>query len=176
MARSRRIQACRTVPRAPRILERSESLTMRAEFRTDHVAFMTWDTGATHDFYTRVMGWPLAVAWGRAEATPPFFQVGYDASSFIIEFEEQVGAPRVSQSPSAGFPHFGLAAADVDDLKAWIGHLDECGVEYLCFGDDDVFFTDPNGVSFQVFVPTDHGTPDERLAKSEQNLAAWLSR
>ena len=35
---------------------------MRATFRTDHAAFMTWDTAATHDFYTRVMGWPMVMA------------------------------------------------------------------------------------------------------------------
>ena len=149
---------------------------MRATFRTDHAAFMTWDTAATHDFYTRVMGWPMVMAWGREEADPPFFQSGYDAGPFTIEFEEQVGAPKVSQSPSAGFPHFGLAAGDVDEVKRWIRHLEECGVEYLCFGEHDVFFTDPNGVSFQVFVPEDHGTPEERSKKSEANLAAWLAR
>jgi catechol 2,3-dioxygenase-like lactoylglutathione lyase family enzyme len=33
----------------------------------DHAAFLTWDTAATHDFYTKVMGWPLVVAWGRPE-------------------------------------------------------------------------------------------------------------
>ena len=148
---------------------------MRATFRTDHAAFMTWDTAATHDFYTRVMGWPMVMAWGREDAHPPFFQTGYDAGAFTIEFEEQVGAPPAPPPAAPGFPHFGLAAADVAELDAWRRHLDECGIEHLNLG-DDVFFNDPNGVVFQVFVPKDHGTPEERLAKSEQDLAAWLAR
>ena len=133
---------------------------------------MTWDIKATHDFYTRVMNWPMVMAWGRED----FFQIGFDTGSFTIEFEEQVGAARVSQSPAPGFPHFGLAARDLAEVEAWRAHLDACGVEHLSMVGDEVFFTDPNGVSFQVFAPRDHGTPEERLAKSEANLAAWLAR
>ena len=42
----------------------------------DHLAFMTSDTKATHDFYVEVIGWPLVVAWGDAEGSPPFFITG----------------------------------------------------------------------------------------------------
>jgi catechol 2,3-dioxygenase-like lactoylglutathione lyase family enzyme len=148
---------------------------MRAEFRTDHAAFLTWDTAKTHDFYTRVMGWPLAVAFGNHDADPPWFITGYDAGGWNIEFEEIVGTPAAVPQPAPAFPHFGLAAADAEELAAWKLHLDECGLRSMEMG-NEVFFGDPNGITFQVFVPTDHGTPEERRAKSEANLAAWLGR
>lgn len=148
---------------------------MRAAFRTDHAAFLTWDTAKTHDFYTRVMGWPLAVAFGNHDAEPPWFITGYDAGGWNIEFEEIVGTAPAPPPPAPAFPHFGLIAADADELAAWKRHLDDCGVVSLDMG-GEVFFEDPNGVTFQVFVPKSPGTPEERIAKSERNLAAWLAR
>lgn len=71
---------------------------MRLARSLDHVAFLTWDTKATHDFYVDVMGWPLVVAWGRDDGDPPFFITGYDTGSWVIEFEEMVGLPRAATS------------------------------------------------------------------------------
>jgi catechol 2,3-dioxygenase-like lactoylglutathione lyase family enzyme len=148
---------------------------MRAAFRTDHAAFLTWDTAATHDFYTRVMGWPLAVAFGSHEASPPWFITGYDAGGWNIEFEEIVGTPPATPPPAPDFPHIGLAASDAGEVAGWQRHLDDCGITYTVMG-DEVFFVDPNGVTFQVFVKKEHLTPEERIAQSEKNLAAWLDR
>ena len=140
----------------------------------DHAAFLTWDTAATHDFYTKVMGWPLVVAWGSQERDPPFFITGYDAGGWTIEFEEQVGVPRAAKSPAPSFPHFGLLASSADELRAWKARLDEHGVSYADLG-TDLMFSDPNDVTFQVFCKGWHGTPEELAPRFESNLSSWLA-
>lgn len=149
---------------------------MRLDQRLDHAAFLTWDTKATHDFYVHVMGWPLVVAWGRDSGDQPFFITGYDAGGWVIEFEEIAGLPRATPAPAPSFPHFGFIVGSDAEVAAWQAHLDGHRVPNMALG-DSVYWTDPNDVTFQVFHPSeDHGSREERIAKSERNLAAWLSR
>ena len=140
----------------------------------DHAAFLTSDTAATHDFYTKVMGWPLVVAWGRAEGDPPFFITGYDAGGWIIEFEEQVGLAPAAPAPAPYFPHFGLRAASREELDAWKQRLDGHGVAYADLG-SDLMFTDPNGVTFQLFCKQWHGTPEELAELTRSNYEGWIA-
>lgn len=149
---------------------------MRLERSVDHVAFLTWDTPATHDFYVEVMGWPLVLAWGREEGDHPFFITGYNAGGWVIEFEEMVGLPRAEPAPAPAFPHFGFVVDSDSDVDAWKAHLDEHAVPNMRV-ENSVYWSDPNAVTFQVFHPTqDHGPLDERIAKSKRNLERWLSR
>lgn len=141
----------------------------------DHAAFLTWDTGKTHHFYVHVMGWPLVKAWGNENGDPPFFITGYDAGGWLIEFEEQLRLPRAAPAPAPAFPHFGLVAADDDEITAWRERLVAEGVPYEDLG-KELFFADPNSVTFQVFQKSWHGTPEEVLKRSVDNLAAWLAR
>lgn len=140
----------------------------------DHVAFPTWDVAATHDFYTRVMGWPLVLAWGDKDRNPPFFIVGFDAGGWSIEFEEQVGVPPAPPPPVTSFPHFGLLALSDEELAAWRSRLHVHGVKYVDLG-TDLMFSDPNGVTFQVFRKQWHGAPEELVPLMQTNLADWLA-
>ena len=138
----------------------------------DHVAFITEDTGKTHDFYVHVMGWPLVVAWGDEHRETPFFITGYDAGGWTIEFEEQVGVPLPPPSPAPFFPHFGLVASGDDELAAWKRRLDEHGVSYVEAG-TDLFFSDPNNVTFQIHRKGWHGFPEELDGRLAENLRRW---
>ena len=142
----------------------------------DHLAFITTDTAKTHDFYVKVMGWPLVGAFGDENGSPPWIITGYDAGAFTIEFEEQDGIGLPAPSPAPGFPHFGLMARDDEEMQAWRAHLQAHGVGYLEQG-CDLWFADPNGINFQLFLRT-HPLPpaDERLAESEEKLASWMGR
>jgi catechol 2,3-dioxygenase-like lactoylglutathione lyase family enzyme len=140
----------------------------------DHAAFLTWDTAATHDFYTKVMGWPLIVAWGRQEGEQPFFISGYDAGGWTIEFEEQVGIPRGTPPPAPWFPHFGLLASSDEEFEAWKQRLDSNGVKFAHLG-SDLMFTDPNGVAFQVLRKAWHGAPEELAPLMASNYSSWVS-
>lgn len=149
---------------------------MSRTFRTDHLAFVTGDTGMTVDFYTRVMGWPLV---GAHRGTEPdgrrFFITAFRTDGFVIEFE-QVG-DRPSPPPQApGFPHLGLDVGSRDEYELWKDHLQQCDVKYLEFGDSDCFFSDPNGVTFQLIIKKDDGrTAEERAALAQTMVDEWLA-
>jgi len=146
---------------------------MRLDRPIDHAAFVTWDVQATHDFYVHVMGWPLAAAWGREDGTPPFFQIGFDAGGWLLEFEWQEGLARPAPvAPS--FPHLAFAVDASADVDGWEAHVAGAGVPSMRFG-DSLYFTDPNDLTFQVYVKEPHGTPEEQLAKSRANLDAFLA-
>ena len=141
----------------------------------DHLAFMTSDTKATHDFYVEVIGWPLVVAWGDAEGSPPFFITGYDAGHFKLEFEEQVGVAPAEARPEP-FPHFGMRVSDKNEIGDWRVRLEAKGVRYVDH-DSEIWFSDPNGIRFQVFYKgADGDDPQAVVQRSKANLADWLSR
>jgi catechol 2,3-dioxygenase-like lactoylglutathione lyase family enzyme len=141
----------------------------------DHLAFMTSDSKATHDFYVDVIGWPLVVAWGDAEFSPPFFITGYDAGHFKLEFEEQVGVAPAAPAAEP-FPHFGMLVSNEDEIEGWRARLKAKGVRYVDHG-SEIWFSDPNGIRFQVFYKDGAGdTPEDILERSKANLAEWLAR
>jgi len=149
---------------------------MGTETTTDHVAFVTGDTGATVDFYTRVLRWPLV---GAHRGTEPdgraFFMTAFAADGYRIEFEEVEGRP-APPPPAAGFPHFGIAVGSAADYGEWKAHLERCEVVYLEMTPGDLYITDPNGVSFQLFVASSDGrTDDERAATARRMVEAWVS-
>ena len=140
----------------------------------DHFAFTTASTQKTHDFYVGVLGWPLVVAFGDQDATPPWFITGYDAGAFTIEFEEQIGV-EPDRLPNDVFPHVGIAATDAE-IDDWRARLTDRGVPFFQSDSHDLWLRDPNGLKIQIFVSHREGTPAEVLERSERDLAAWLAR
>ena len=110
-----------------------------------HVAFATNDTAATHDFYTRVMGFELV----KVVAAPTPSHTGFAKHMFyatgpidgsgepgMIAFWE-IHDPKVGDehevdlNKAAGFPnwvnHIAFDAPTLDDLKAHRARWQECG-------------------------------------------------
>jgi catechol 2,3-dioxygenase-like lactoylglutathione lyase family enzyme len=145
--------------------------------KTDHIAFVTGDTEATVDFYTRVMRWPLV---GTHQGTEPdgrkFFMTAFAADAYCIEFEEIEDRP-APPTFAIGFPHFGIDLGTYAEYDEWKAHLEEREVDYLEMMRGDLFITDPNGVSFQFIVKqsADNDTTDaDRVARAEQMVKEWI--
>ena len=145
--------------------------------KTDHIAFVTGDTNATVDFYTRVMRWALV---GAHRGTEPdgrkFFMTAFAADGYCIEFEEIEGRP-APPTFAIGFPHFGIDVGTFAEYDEWKAHLEECEVDYLEMMRGDLFITDPNGVSFQLIVKqsSDNDATDaDRVARAEQMVKKWI--
>ena len=143
--------------------------------RTDHIAFVTGDTAATVDFYTRVMGWPLV---GAHRGTEPdgrkFFMTAFAADGYCIEFEEVEG--RAAPPPfAAGFPHFGIDVGTLDEYQRRKAHLEEAQVDFLEMMPGDLFISDPNGVSFQLFVKHDDADAADRAARAREMVSEWVA-
>ena len=150
---------------------------MQGRGRTDHIAFVTGDTEKTVDFYTRVLGWPLVGVHRGAEPDGrKFFMTAFAGDGYFLEFEEVEGRPG-PPTHAHGFPHFGIDVGTAGDYEGWKAHLHECGVEYLEMMPGDLFITDPNGVSFQIFVKQagDDTSADERAARARQMVDEWIA-
>ena len=148
---------------------------MEAGARTDHVAFVTGDTAATVDFYTRVLRWPLV---GAHRGTEPdgrkFFMTAFAAGGYCIEFEEVEGRP-APPTFAAGFPHFGIDVGTRAEYDTWKTHLEACQAVYLEVMPGDLFVTDPNGVSFQLFVKHDDGVSRaDRATRAHDMVRDWI--
>ena len=147
---------------------------MSLAFTTDHLAFVTGDTAATVDFYTRVMGWPLAnaIAGTKADGRRSFISA-FRADRFVLEFEEVEGRPGPAPQ-DAGFPHLGVDVGNRDEYERWRAHLEACDVPYLEVRGQDIRFSDPNGLSFQLIVKDVETPTADRATAAQRLLEEWV--
>lgn len=132
-----------------------------------HVAYITRDTAATADFYTRIMGMELVNAVlddaipSTGEPIPyfhSFFRMG-DGST--IAFFEAPELPPLLPPPHGAydtFQHIALQVDSVDTVDRWHRWLKENEVDVLGPVDHkiiySIYFHDPNGIRLEVTTPT----------------------
>jgi len=127
-----------------------------------HVAYVTYDSEATADFYTRVMGMPMVNAVmddhlpSTGDRTPyfhTFFRMG-DGST--LAFFESPGLPPTPEMPTPAFRNFNHIAlqvptrADVDQWREW---LESNGVDVQVVDHHIIYsayFHDPNDVRLEI--------------------------
>jgi catechol 2,3-dioxygenase-like lactoylglutathione lyase family enzyme len=127
-----------------------------------HVAYITYDSEATADFYTRVMRMPMVTAVmddhlpSTGDRTPyfhTFFRLG-DGST--IAFFESPGLPPAPDAPTPAFKNFNHIALEVptrDDVDRWCAWLEQNGVDVRVVDHHIIYsayFEDPNGVRLEV--------------------------
>ncbi|HEY6426988.1 MAG TPA: VOC family protein [Acidimicrobiales bacterium] len=157
-----------------------------------HVAYVTYDSEGTADFYTRVMGMPMVNAVmddhlpSTGDRTPyfhTFFRIG-DGST--IAFFESPGLPPTPEPPAPAFKNFNHIAlevptkADVDQWREW---LERNGVDVRLVDHHiiySLYFEDPNGVRLEITATIDPSWNDQpefaATALSEWREAKALSR
>ncbi len=129
--------------------------------RIDHLAFPSFDAAETYRFYTKVMGFRLAAsmqgvseAWGNK---PYLLMVFANQSGQTFDFFALDGMRRPKPD---GLPkdirHVALAVKSRRDFGVWKKRLNAHAVE---FWEEDhgggclsIYFSDPNGVMFEVTV------------------------
>jgi catechol 2,3-dioxygenase-like lactoylglutathione lyase family enzyme len=127
-----------------------------------HVAYITYDSEATADFYSRVMRMPMVNAVmddhlpSTGDRTPyfhTFFRMG-DGST--IAFFESPGLPPTPEVPTPAFKNFNHIAlqvptrADVDDWCSWLA---QNGVSVAVVDHHIIYsayFEDPNGIRLEI--------------------------
>jgi len=152
----------------------------------NHVAYPTWDTGATYRFYTEVLGCEFlaAISEDRVPSTGephPFLHTFYGfTSGECIAFFEVDGLPRPTPD---GIPswirHLALNVDTVDVLEAWKARLTAHGVEVLGAIDHEetwrsLYFFDPNGVRIELTAQVRELTEEDRRAGLDL-LTRWTS-
>jgi len=150
-----------------------------------HMAFMTLDTVATADFYTRVMGMELVNAVlddaipSTGEPIPYFHSFFRLADGSTIAFFEAPELPPLAPPPHAAydtFQHLALQVESTHDVDRWHEWLGECGVEVLGPVDHkiiySIYFHDPNGLRLEITTPTS-STWNDNVAAARASLADW---
>lgn len=155
-----------------------------------HIALACRDTAATHDFYTRVMGFELV----KVVTTPTpgsttgwskhfFYDTGTSGDGGMIAFwelhDDQIGTEfEVDLNRAAGLPwwvnHIAFDAATLDDLHGRRDHWRRCGYTVLEVDHEfcmSIYLRDPSGNMVEFCHTRRPFTPDE-IARAQEILAS----
>ena len=150
-----------------------------------HAAFVTHDTAALADFYTRLLGMELvnAVLDDRIPSTGepiPYFHSFFrmqDGST--IAFFEAPELPERAAPPHPAydtFEHFAMQVGTKDDVDAWAAWLRSQGVEVLGPVDHgiiySIYFHDPGGKRLEITTALSPKWNDNAEAAAA-SLAEW---
>jgi catechol 2,3-dioxygenase-like lactoylglutathione lyase family enzyme len=132
-----------------------------------HVAYMTRDTAATADFYTRIMGMELVNAVlddsipSTGEPIPYFHSFFRMADGSTVAFFEAPELPPLLPDPHPAydtFQHLALQVDSTETVDRWYAWLEHNGIEVLGPVDHkiiySIYFHDPNGNRLEITTPT----------------------
>jgi catechol 2,3-dioxygenase-like lactoylglutathione lyase family enzyme len=127
-----------------------------------HVAYITYDSEATADFYTRVMGMPMVNAVmddhlpSTGDRTPYFHTFFRMSDGSTLAFFESPGLPPTPEMPTPAFKNFNHIALKVPtraDVEEWREWLERNGVDVQTVDHSiiySVYFHDPNDVRLEI--------------------------
>ncbi|WP_329385526.1 VOC family protein [Streptomyces sp. NBC_01351] len=132
--------------------------TAVSKLRTGHVGLNVTDLERSIGFYRDSLGFAL-LAEGKEEGRR-FALLGQDGELVLALWEQAEGpfAPA-----AAGLHHLALAAADIEEVRAYEARLRDLGVEFAYDGvvahgegaaSGGIFFHDPDGIRLEISVPT----------------------
>ena len=158
-----------------------------APISLNHIAYPTWDSQATYDFYTEVMRCKFlaAIQLDRVPSVgepTPFLHTFYGMTSGeAIAFFEVEGLERPEFDPIPSWiRHIAVNVGTRDDLLAWQRHLKNKGVETTGLVDHDgtwesLYLFDPNGVRIELTVQN-RDLNEQDAAEGLKTLQAWNAR
>ncbi|WP_155346304.1 VOC family protein [Acrocarpospora pleiomorpha] len=160
---------------------------LRAPRSLNHIAYPTWNSQATHDFYTEVLkcefltAIQLDVVPSSGARTPylhTFFGL-HDGSAIAFFEVEGLPDPGPDSVPS-WVRHIALNVDSMEELHAWQAHFKAKGVESVGIVDHDgvwesLYIFDPNGVRIELTLQTRPLTEDDARQGAE-TLRTWNAR
>jgi catechol 2,3-dioxygenase-like lactoylglutathione lyase family enzyme len=153
------------------------------ELSLDHLAFPSFDVGATQRFYQELLGLPLVFAysgvseeWGGKRYI--MFAYALAAGRQLVFF----GLDGAKRPPDDGLPrdirHVALTAPSTRELDRWKRRLASREVDFWeeDHGDQwSIYFSDPNGVLLEITYPASaRALPRQPGAK--RVILEWLAR
>jgi catechol 2,3-dioxygenase-like lactoylglutathione lyase family enzyme len=152
-----------------------------------HVAYMTRDTEATADFYTRILGMELVNAVlddaipSTGEPIPYFHSFFRMHDGSTVAFFEAPELPPLQDPPHPAydtFQHLAMQVDSTDTVDRWHRWLEESGVEVLGPVDHkiiySIYFHDPNGLRLEITAPTS-STWNDNAEHAATQLADWAT-
>jgi glyoxylase I family protein len=152
-----------------------------------HVAYITRDTAATADFYTRLLGMELVNAVlddaipSTGEPIPYFHSFFRMADGSTIAFFEAPELPPLGEPTHPAYNTFQHLAVQVDTpatVDRWCSWLEKNGIEVLGPIDHkiiySIYFHDPNGIRLEITAPLSTEWNDNAEFAAAQ-LADWTT-
>lgn len=152
----------------------------------NHCAYPTWDTRATHDFYTQVLGCKLVAAVREERVPSTGAETPFLHTFFAMRTGECMAFFEVDDMPPAkddGVPdwvrHIALSVASREELDDWMTHLNEHGVDFIGPIDHEgiwqsIYFFDPNNIRLELTYQTTE--LDEQHARdADKLLEQWMA-
>ncbi len=150
-----------------------------------HVAYVTRDTAATVDFYTRILGMDLVNAIlddaipSTGEEVPYFHSFFRMADGSTVAFFEAPELPPLDPPPHPAYDTFQHLAMQVDSrqtVERWRDWLLAHGIDVLGPVDHkiiySIYFHDPNGVRLEITTPLSPRWNDDE-AGARASLGEW---
>jgi catechol 2,3-dioxygenase-like lactoylglutathione lyase family enzyme len=142
----------------------------------DHLAFPSWDVAATHDFYTRVLGFAFAGAsrgddgWGHGA----FLHFGYRLGDAVLTFFDVEGFARPDDGLPADLRHIALRVESFEAVEDWHDRLRAAKTH--CWTEQhgaarSVYVDDPNGIAIEFT----HGPAANGGRRSLEVLERWVA-
>jgi catechol 2,3-dioxygenase-like lactoylglutathione lyase family enzyme len=152
-----------------------------------HAAYITHDTEATADFFTRILGMELVNAVldekipSTGDPVPYFHSFFKMRDGSTIAFFEAPDLPKKGEAPHYAYDIFEHLAMEVDDkqtVDAWYAWLVACGVEVVGPVDHkiiySIYFHDPSGLRLEITTPLAAEWNDNADA-AKRSLAEWIA-
>ncbi|HUZ08761.1 MAG TPA: VOC family protein [Acidimicrobiales bacterium] len=150
-----------------------------------HVAYVTRDTAATADFYTRVLGMELVNAVlddaipSTGEPVPYFHSFFRMADGSTVAFFEAPELPPLAAPPHPAydtFQHLAMQVDSVETVDRWCAWLRANDVQVLGPVDHkiiySIYFRDPSGIRLEITTPTSPVWNDN-ADQARASLAEW---
>ena len=151
-----------------------------------HAAFISRDTAATVEFFTKVLGMEFVAAVlndqipSTGEVVPYFHSFFRMADGSTIAYFEAPDLPPIPDPPHPAydtFRHFAMQVSTGGEVDAWHARLVAHDVEVLGPVDHgimySIYFHDPDGNRLEIATPTDDrwndDAPEARTALAEWN-------
>ena len=150
-----------------------------------HAAFISRDTAATVEFFTKVLGMEFVAAVlndqipSTGEVVPYFHSFFRMADGSTIAYFEAPDLPPIPDPPHPAydtFRHFAMQVSTVGEVDAWHARLVAHDVEVLGPVDHgimySIYFRDPDGNRLEIATPTDNRWNDN-ASEARTALAEW---
>lgn len=154
--------------------------------RLSHAAYITHDTAATADFFTRILGMELVNAVlddkipSTGEPVPYFHSFFRMTDGSTVAFFEAPELPRKQPPPHSAYGTFEHLAMEVDDretVDAWYQWLVSNRIEVVGPVDHkiiySIYFHDPSGLRLEITTPLSAEWNDN-AASAATSLAEWV--
>jgi catechol 2,3-dioxygenase-like lactoylglutathione lyase family enzyme len=150
-----------------------------------HIAYVTHDSAATVDFYSKVLGLPFCstVMDDRVPSTGEpfpylhiFFRMPDGSTIAFFECPGIPDAPPSSHPAYDTFNHLALQASSKEDVDRWKDWLVQHGVDVVGPTDHkiiySIYFHDPNGLRLEITTTVDENW-NRHEEQAGKDLAIW---